>query len=38
MIDEWLKDNSAKIYSTHNDGKYVVAERLISTLKNKKTR
>ena len=30
-----LKDNDIKVYSTHNEGKYVVAERFIRTLKNK---
>ena len=32
---KWLKDNNIEIYSTHNEGKSVVAERLIRTLKNK---
>ena len=31
----WLKDNGIEMYSTNNEGKSVVAERLISTLKNK---
>ena len=31
----WLKDNDIEIYSTHNEGKSVVAERFIRTLKNK---
>ena len=30
-----LKDNNIEMYSTHNEGKSVVAERLIRTLKNK---
>ena len=30
-----LKDNSIEMYSTHNEGKSVVAERLIRTIKNK---
>ena len=30
-----LKDNNIEIYSTHNEGKSVVAERFIRTLKNK---
>ena len=32
---KWLKDNNIEIYSTHNWGKSVVAERFIRTLKNK---
>ena len=32
---KWLKDNSIEIYSTHNEGKSVVAERFIRTIKNK---
>ena len=32
---KWLKDNAISIYSTHNEGKSVVAERFIRTLKNK---
>ena len=32
---KWLKDNDISIYSTHNEGKSVVAERFIRTLKNK---
>ena len=31
----WLKDNDAEIYSIYNEGKSVVAERCIRTLKNK---
>ena len=31
----WLKDNKIEMYSTHNEGKFVVAERFIRTLKNK---
>ena len=30
-----LKDNDIDIYSTHNEGKSVAAERFIRTLKNK---
>ena len=30
-----LKENDIKIYSTHNEGKSVVAERFIKALKNK---
>ena len=32
---KWLEDNDIKLYSTHNNGKSVVAERFIRTLKNK---
>ena len=32
---KWLKDNDIEMYSTHNEGKSVVAERFIKTLKNK---
>ena len=32
---KFLKDNNIEIYSTHNEGKSVVAERFISALKNK---
>ena len=32
---KWLKDNDIEMYSIHNEGKSVVAERLIRTLKNK---
>ena len=32
---KWLSDNDIKIYSTYNEGKSVVAERFIRTLKNK---
>ena len=31
----WLQDNDTKLYSTHNEGKSVVAKRFIRTLKNK---
>ena len=31
----WLPDNDIEMYSTHNEGKYVVAERFIRTLKDK---
>ena len=31
----WLQDNDIVMYSTHNEGKSVVAERFIRTLKNK---
>ena len=32
---KWLKDNDIVMYSTNNEGKFVVAERFITTLKNK---
>ena len=32
---KWLKDNDIKMYSIHNKGKSVVAERFIRTLKTK---
>ena len=32
---KWLKDNSIEMYSTHNEGKSIVAKRFIRTLKNK---
>ena len=31
----WLKKNAIEMYSTHNEGKSVVAERFIGILKNK---
>ena len=34
-MKSWLEENAIKVYSTHNEGKYVVAERFIRTLKNK---
>ena len=32
---KWLKDNDIDIYFTQNEGKSVLAERFIRTLKNK---
>ena len=32
---KWLRDNDTVMYSTHNEGKSVVAERFIRTLKSK---
>ena len=32
---KWLRDNDIIMYSTHNEGKSVVAERFIRTLKSK---
>ena len=34
-VKKWLKDNNTVMYSTHNEGKYAVAEGFIRTLKNK---
>ena len=34
-LKKWLKDNDIEMYSTHNEGKSVVAERFIRTLKTK---
>ena len=35
IFKEWLSDNDIIMYSTHNEGKSVVAERFIRTLKSK---
>ena len=32
---KWLKDNDIEMYSIHNKGKSTVAERFMTTLKNK---
>ena len=34
-MKSWLQDNILEMYLTHNEGKSVVAERFIRTLKNK---
>ena len=34
-MKSWLQDNDIETYSKHNEGKSVVAERFIRTLKNK---
>ena len=34
-LKKWLSDNNIIMYSTYNEGKSVVAERFIRTLKNK---
>ena len=31
----WLEENDIEMYSTHNEGKPIIAERFIRTLKNK---
>ena len=35
VFKKWLKDNDISMYSTHNEGKSVFAERFIRTLTNK---
>ena len=35
LMQEWLDNNDTLMYSTHIEGKSVVAERLIKTLKSK---
>ena len=35
IFKKWLKDNDISMYSTYNEGKSVVAERFIRTLKKK---
>ena len=34
-MKSWLEKNDIEMYSTHNEGKSVVAERFITTIKNK---
>ena len=34
-MKSWLQDNNTETYSIHNEGKSVVAERFIRTLRNK---
>ena len=34
-MKSWLEKNDIELYSTHNEGKSVVAERFIRTIKNK---
>ena len=34
-IKSWLEKNAIEMYSAHNEGKSVVAERFIRTLKNR---
>ena len=34
-MKSWLEKNDIEMHSTHNEGKYVVAERFIRTIKNK---
>ena len=35
LMQEWLDNNSFLMYSTHNEGKSVIVERFIKTLKGK---
>ena len=34
-FQKWLKDNDIEMYSTNNEGKSIIAERFIRTLKTK---
>ena len=34
-MKSWLEKNDIEMYSTHNEGKFVVAERFIRTINNK---
>ena len=34
-MKSWLEKNVLEIYSTHNEGKFIVSERFMKTLKNK---
>ena len=34
-MKSWLEKNGIEMYSTHNEGKSVIAERFIRTLTNK---
>ena len=34
-MQEWLENNNILMYFTHNEGKSVIAERFIKTLKAK---
>ena len=34
-MKSWLQDKNIEMYSTHNEGKYVVVERSVRTLKTK---
>ena len=35
LMQEWLGNNDILMYSTHNDGKSLISERFIKTLKSK---
>ena len=34
-MKSWLEENNMEMYSTHDEGKFAVAERFIRTVKNK---
>ena len=34
-MKSWIEENVIEMYSTHNEGRSVIAERFIRTLKNK---
>ena len=34
-MKSWLQDNDIEMYSTHNEGKSIVAEKFIRTIKKK---
>ena len=34
-LKKWLKDNDIEMYSVHNEGKSIAAERFVRTLKTK---
>ena len=34
-MKSWLQDNNKEMYSTYNEEKFVVSERLIKTLKSR---
>ena len=34
-VKSWLEENDIELYSTHNEGKSVISERFVKTLKNK---
>ena len=35
-MKSWLQDNNIKMHSANNEGKFIVAERFIRTLKNQR--
>ena len=34
-MESWLQDNDIELYSTYDEGKSVIVERFLRTLKNK---
>ena len=34
-MKSWLEKNAIEMYSTHNEGKSIIAERFVRILKNK---